>query len=179
MQYIKIEIEIDVHSDVKQALMRKVFRHVTEYDTNKQYTIIPASWGALNKIIDECWCNLTHRLSAVGESAISGTLHKSSRWQSDIFPGIEKKTYLHDYVLSKFMHKQKSIWWVLMQPDEQTFSCPRIGNEWYVTDDLQEIGPTANDFSCWYSNVAIFVRAFWMPGEYLACQGCCVLINQY
>ena len=36
---IKVETEIDVHSDVKQAVKWHVLRHVTEYNTNKLNTI--------------------------------------------------------------------------------------------------------------------------------------------
>jgi len=32
---INVEIEMDVHSDVKQAVKWQVFRNVTEYNTNK------------------------------------------------------------------------------------------------------------------------------------------------
>ena len=32
---IKVEIEIDVHCDGKQAIKLQDFRHVTEYNTNK------------------------------------------------------------------------------------------------------------------------------------------------
>ena len=35
----EIETEIDVHSDINQAVRWQVFRHVTEYNTNKENTI--------------------------------------------------------------------------------------------------------------------------------------------
>ena len=36
---IKIDTQIDVHSDVKQAVKWQLFRHLTEYDMNKYNTI--------------------------------------------------------------------------------------------------------------------------------------------
>jgi len=41
---IKVEIEIHVHRDVKQAVKCQVFRHVTEYNTNKLNTISVSVW---------------------------------------------------------------------------------------------------------------------------------------
>jgi len=35
MYNIEVENELDVHSDVKQAAKWQVFRHVTEYNTDK------------------------------------------------------------------------------------------------------------------------------------------------
>jgi len=48
---------------------------------------------------------------------------------------------------------------------EQSFSCRRIGNEWFLTNDLQEICPTTSDFSYWYSVFATFGWTFGIPGD--------------
>jgi len=49
---MKVELEIDVHSDVQRAVKWQVLRHVTEYHSNKwkynKYVHLLGSWGVLD-----------------------------------------------------------------------------------------------------------------------------------
>jgi len=47
--HVKVETDINVHSDKKQAVKWRVFRHVTEYNTKKA------------KYIDKCVCGPNSR----------------------------------------------------------------------------------------------------------------------